>query len=511
PSQPSGEAKRRALTAELLEGIWAQLLGMSEVPPGAGFFDLGGDSLSATRVVARVREVFGVELPLPRVFEAPGVDELAEEVERLRAELEGEALAPIRAGDPAERSSPLSSQQWRLWFFDQLHPGSPAYNIPAVVKLVGKLVPEALTAALAGLLERHRVLSTGFLEVASEPRAQWLPGLRLVAPLIDLSGLAELDRSAQAAALTEREVARPFELSRPPLLRCRLVRLGEREHRGLLSLHHIAGDGWSMSVLIRELGSLYTARLEGRQASPGALPVQYGDYARWQREQIESGRFQAQLEAWRRELAGLEELRLPGELGSSPAGDLAAESIPVRLPLGEWQRLREHCRAQGVTPFMLLVAAFSLLLYRHTGQRDQAIATAVANRDRAEIEPLIGFFVNTLILRCRLDGLMPFPAFLAEVRRTTLAAFGRQDTPFEAVVEAVAQDRGPEAPLARAVFVFQNALEGSLQMPGLELEVLSPGRHWARMDLELHLRPVPQGLVGALVYRRAVVSAATAA
>jgi non-ribosomal peptide synthetase component F len=339
---------------------------------------------------------------------------------------------PRRGAD--DGAAELSFAQQRLWFIDQLEPDSPAYNIPAAVPLSGALDVEALSNAINEVIRRHEALRTTFPSVGGRPVQVIAHTARVELPVIDLSTLEDEEREARARELTEREAARPFDLAAGPLLRVRLVRLEEDSHLLLLTMHHIVSDGWSMQVLVKELTALYDAYSRGEASPLAELPIQYADYAAWQRRRLQGELLEGQLAYWREQLAGAPPaLELP-PVGARPT-DAGGGAYDFGIDEGLTASLEELSRREGATLFMTLLAAYQALLHRYSGQDDIVVGTPVANRNRAELEPLIGFFVNQLALRADFAGAPTFRELLAQVRGRCLSAYAHQDVPFERVVE----------------------------------------------------------------------------
>ncbi len=529
PLTPHGKVDRRALPApesfgadgeyvaprtpaeEVLAGVFAEVLGAARVGVHHHFFDLGGHSLLATRVVSRVRGALGVELPLRALFEAPTVAGLAERVDALlRAGTDTDAppLVPV----PRDRPLPLSFAQQRLWFIDRLQPGSPAYNIPFALRLKGALDVGALERSLAEIVRRHETLRTRFATVDEEPVQVVDPAGPVAIPLHDLGDLPETAREAEVRRLAVEEALRPFDLAAGPLLRAVLVRAGADDHTLLFTLHHVVADGWSMQVLAREVSGLYAAFTEGRDPALPALPVQYADFAVWQRGRLSGDVLEAQLAYWRGRLADappLLELPVdrPRPAVQGPRGESAAFALPVETS----RALRALSRREGATLFMTLLAAWQLLLSRYSGQEDVSVGSPVAGRTRLETEGLIGFFVNTLVLRTGLAGDPPFRELLGRVRETTLGAYQHQEIPFERLVEELAPERSlTHTPLFQVMFSLQNNERGELRMGALEAEPLAGGGETARFDLSLALAEDGEVLRGALSYRAELFERATA-
>jgi amino acid adenylation domain-containing protein len=499
--KPSFAAPRTPVE-EVLAGLWAEALGLERVGVRDDFFELGGHSLIATRLISRVRQVSGAELPLRSLFDHPTVEGLARQVEvamRDGAPLEAPPIEPApRDGGPL----PLSFAQERLWLMHQLEPESVAYNMPGALRLTGGLAPAALAAALQEIVRRHEVLRTRFESGDGAPRQVVVPAWRPALPQVDLSGIAEEARWSEARRLAREEAERPFDLARLPLLRPTLLRLGEADHALLLTLHHIVADAWSIEVLTRELAELYGAGRAGRPAALPALPVQYADFAVWQRRWLAGEAFDSQLSYWRRQLSGApESLELPADHPRPAAPSFRGAIHSVRLPLELLRNVEELSRTEKVTPFMTLLAAFATLLHRYTGQTDLVIGTDIANRNFLEIERLIGFFINNLVLRADLSGEPAFRDLLHRVREMSLQAFAHQDLPFDRLVHALRPRRQlARTPLFQVLFVLQPAPLSGFELPGLTVAPLDFGFAMAKFDLALFIRPAEDGLTLAFNY-----------
>ncbi|HEU0052909.1 MAG TPA: condensation domain-containing protein, partial [Longimicrobium sp.] len=448
PVNPNGKLDRKALPSpeyasdeetylaprtpveEVLAGIWAEVLGVERVGVEESFFERGGHSLLATRVVSRIREVFGVEPPLRALFEGPTVAELAVRVEEMRrAELS--VLPPVV---PVERTGalPLSFAQERLWFLDRLEPGSAAYNLPTAWRLGGALDAAVLERALGEIVRRHEALRTTFAEVDGSPVQVVAPFDGFALPVEELSALGEADREAAVRHRAREEAARPFDLSAGPLFRAALLRLTADDHVLLLSMHHVVSDGWSTGVLFRELSALYEAYRAGRESPLAELPVQYADYAVWQREQLEGEVLERQLSYWRERLSGAPELlELPTDHPRPPVQSYRGASVPVELSPELLERLQALGRREGATLYMTLLSAFQVLLSKYSGSDDVVVGSPIAGRTRKEIEELIGFFVNSMVLRTDLSGDPSFREVLRRAREVTLGAYENQEVPFE--------------------------------------------------------------------------------
>ncbi len=501
-------AAPRSPAEELLAGIWAEVLGLPRVGIHDHFFALGGHSLLATRVVSRIRETFGVEIPMRRLFELPTVAELAQAVAAARLP-EGVQvpLAPV----PRDGNLPLSFAQQRLWVIDRLDPGSPAYNIPWAVRLTGALSAGLLARVFAEVVRRHEALRTTFAERDGKPVQVISPATAVALPVVDLSGLRDRsDRKAREIALAE--ALRPFDLQRGPLLRLGLIRLAERDWLLLMTLHHIVSDDWSMSVLLREVGILYAALSQGLPSPLPELPVQYADFAVWQRGWLQGEVLETQLASWKRELAGAPQvLELPTDRPRPPRKTFRGAARPVVLSTALSGAVRRLCLEAEATPFMVLLAAWSVLLGRHAGQDDLLVGSPIAGRNRREIEDLIGFFVNTLVLRSQLEPAAGFRALVARTRRAALDAFEHQDLPFERLVEELAPERDlARTPLFQVLFAMQNAPGQSLEIPGLAVAPFTQGSPLAKLDLALVFWQEGDGFAGELEHNLDLFDGSTA-
>ncbi|MGZ3461025.1 MAG: condensation domain-containing protein, partial [Archangium sp.] len=496
-------------------------LNLERVGRHDSFFELGGHSLLATQAISRIVETLGVELPLRDIFEAPTVAGLAAIV----AKLTGTEMSQEPAAEPHQEAAPriqpvprtealpLSFSQQRLWFLDQLEPGSATYNIPAVVRMEGVLDVAALERSFNTLVRRHESLRTTFRAEESGPVQVIAPELTVALPVMDLTHLPESARHPEMLRLAREEASRPFDLTRGPLLRTTLLRLGEREHVLLLDMHHVVSDGWSLGVLIREMAALYEAFTSGREAVLPELPIQYADYAAWQRGWLQGEVLEAQLAFWRQQLTGApESLELPTDRPRPAVQSFRGAQQPVSLPRELSEALKALAQREGVTPFMALLAAWQVLLSRYSGQDDISVGSPIAGRTRGETEGLIGFFVNTLVLRTKLEGDPTFRELLGQVRETTLGAYAHQDVPFEKLVDALQPQRSlGRTPLFQVMFILQNAPIPELALPGLALQPVPVENQTSRFDLTLTLEETKEGFRGTLDYSTDLFDAATVA
>ncbi|HEX7181318.1 MAG TPA: amino acid adenylation domain-containing protein, partial [Thermoanaerobaculia bacterium] len=504
------EAPRTAAEIRLAE-IWAELLGIEAPGREESFFELGGHSLLATRLLSRVRETFRIELPLRAVFEAPTVAGLAERIDALgtAGPLEEPPLLPTGATE-----APLSFAQERLWFLDRLQPDSTAYNLPTVLRLTGDLDIGALRRSFTEIVRRHAALRTTFVEIDGEPRQVIAPPGPVSLPVIDLSGLPAQGSDQlhpEAGRLTAQEADHPFDLARGPLLRLHLLRHGHRRHTLIVNVHHVVSDGWSAGVLVQETTSLYDAFVQGLPSPLPELPVQYVDFAIWQRRWLSGPVLEAQLDFWRRELTGAPALlELPTDRPRPSVQSSRGATIAFTLPAEAVAAAQLLAGQAGATPFMVFLAAFQTLLHRWSGADDVLVGSPIANRNRVEIEELIGFFVNTLVYRLRIHPEKGFLATLKRVRETTIASHDHQDLPFELLVEKLGVERSlAHTPLFQVMVVLQNAPTGELQAPGLTFAPADAPNTTAKLDLMLALYEIAEGFAGEIEYATDLFDGAT--
>ncbi|RKH18898.1 amino acid adenylation domain-containing protein [Corallococcus sp. CA047B] len=530
PVTPNGKVDRKALpppdltsadlardfvaprtpVEEVLATVWAQVLRVPRVSLFDSFFDLGGHSLLAMQVLGRVRTAFGVDVPLRALFETPTVAAVAALVEAaMRAGTVPTAPALVPA--PREGLLPLSFAQQRLWLLDRLDPDSPLYNVPAAVNLSGPLNAIALEQALQALVQRHEALRTIFPSIEGQPHQAIAPELAPRLKVVELHTPEEAAWQAEVQRLAKQEAETPFDLARGPLLRATLLKRSEQEHVLLLTLHHIVSDGWSLGVLVREVAALYEAASQGRASSLPALPIQYADYALWQRQWLSGEVLKAELSWWKQYLAGAPPaLELPTDRPRPSVRSHRGSVLPVALPRELSSALAALSRREGSTLFMTLLAAFQVLLHRHSGQDDIVVGSPIAGRTRAETEGLIGFFVNTLVLRTDLSGEPSFRELLKRVREVTLGAYVHQDVPFEKLVEELAPARDlSRSPLFQVMFVLQNAPMPELSLGEAKLTPMPVAQTVAKFELTLFLEETADGLKGSLEYNTDLFDAGT--
>ncbi len=490
-------------TERAIIDIWQEMLGFAPIGIHDNFFDLGGHSLLATQLTSRLSSCFHVELPLRDVFEAPTVAELGGVIERALFAGQATPDAPIKRME-REGELPISFAQRRLWFLDQMEAGGAVgYSIPEALRLRGTLHPTVLRAALTEIVRRHEVLRSRFTSRDGQPQLDFSAPSEVALPVVDLSALTASVREAEAARLAHAEAAQPFDLARDLLLRATLLRLGTDDHVGLFTIHHIASDAWSLSVLVQELTALYTAFHAGGRSPLAELPIQYVDYAEWQRQLMDGPALEEQLAYWRRQLGGrLPVLKVPGDY-ARPAVQ-AAHGARLRFVVRPEVAagLRALSQREGVTLFMTLLAAFQVLLYRLSGETDVLVGTAVSGRSRAETEGLIGLFVNTVVLRSDISGRPQFRGLLARVRETCLGAYAHQEVPFERVVEQLKPERNTgHTPVVQVAFGLREWASGVVRLPGVEVKPEDYGSASARFDMTLWMDEGENGLSGSWSYR----------
>ncbi|MEG3936237.1 amino acid adenylation domain-containing protein [Microcoleus sp. T3_B1] len=520
PLTPNGKVDRRALPApdlrkeleesfvaprtpieEMLASIWANILLIDSIGVHDNFFTLGGHSLLATQVISRVRDTILLELPLRSLFEAPTIAELASRVEialKNGQSVEALPLLPI----PKSESIPLSFAQTRLWFLDQLQPNSAFYNIPLAWHLSGKLNIVALESSINEIIRRHEALRTNFAIVGDQPVQVIASTLSFQLPVVNLLHLSESEREIEAKRLATVEANRPFNLEQEPLLRGMVLQLGETEYLLLLTMHHIISDGWSLGVFVRELTELYQAFCTGKLPVLPELPVQYADFALWQRQWLTGEILETQLDYWKEQLKNAPNLlELPTDRARPAVQTFRGGYYYAAFSKELSAELATLGKRSGVTLFMTLFAAFQTLLYRYSGQDDIVVGTPVAGRNRRELEGLIGFFVNTLVLRTNLGGNPSFEQLLNRVREVALQGYTHQDLPFEQLVEALEPTRNLSyTPLFQVMFALDDGGVPSMELLDSAVSSYSVESVTAKFDLTLSMENTADGLVAEWQY-----------
>ncbi|MBK5304160.1 MULTISPECIES: non-ribosomal peptide synthetase [Gammaproteobacteria] len=491
PMVASGEEAHRAYEApvgeveEQLAALWEEMLHVAPVGRHDNFFDLGGHSLLATQLVSRIRRSLAVELPLRNLFEMPTIKSLATCI--IQEQQSSTGALPTVTSITRKEPLQLSFAQQRLWFIDQLSAGDSTYNMTVALQLSGELDLTILASIFNEIIRRHEVLRTTFTTSDGQPSLRIAASQTLELIITDLAVDPHVDKNHSIQQELQRETQTGFDLSSGPLMRVRLLRLGTNQFVAVITMHHIVSDGWSMGVLINEVASLYQAYVQGKPSPLPELPVQYVDFAHWQRQWLAGGVLADQLAYWTQRLAGAPVLlTLPTDRPRPAMQSYRGDSLTFSVPAAVSGGLAALGKKAHGTLFMVLTAAFNLLLSRYSGQSDICLGTAVANRTRIETEALIGFFTNTLVLRTQVDEAVTFESLLDEVRQTTLDAYAHQDVPFEQLVETLKPVRHTShSPLFQVMLVLQNAPLGSLQLPGLILEPMEMQSTTAKFDLLL--------------------------
>ncbi len=493
----------RTPTEEMLVQMWAQVLKVEQVGIHDNFFELGGHSLLATQLVSRIRKIFQVELPLRELFATATVGELAQSIEQLQKQ-ELKLVAPPILARVENVEIPLSFAQQRLWFLDQFDPNSALYNIPFALRVVGTLHQVALQQSWQQIIQRHEALRTNFIAIDGEARQiiREQEDIPWTVSIVDLQHLPANEQEIAVQGLTQQQALQPFDLVSQALVRATLLVLSETEHILLMCMHHIVSDGWSIGVFVQELTALYNAYAQGQPATLAPLPIQYADFAIWQRQWLQGDVLQSQLDYWQKQLKDAPTLLpLPTDRHRGAVQTFAGAHQEFVLSVELTQKLTKLSQQQGCTLFMTLLAAFDTLLYRYTGVADILVGTPIANRDRSEIEGLIGFFVNTLVLRTDLSGNPSFNELLGRVREMAMDAYAHQDLPFEMLVEALQPERDlSHAPLFQVDFLLQNDPLSTVELTGLTVSSLPIETAMAKFDLTLAMQNTPSGLVGVWEY-----------
>ena len=513
---------------QTLAAMWAEILGVAPVGIHDNFFDLGGDSVLAARVVARVRGELDADLSLVTLFDRPTLAEMARAVaaaianRRVQASTEAHDGGARRPAIPAVRrdafraqrtplsdpapvlDAPLSFGQQRLWFIDQWQPGNGVFNSRVPIWLTGPLRVTALEQSLAAIVRRHAVLRASFPSNAGQPVQRIARALPIPLPVVDLRELPDHARASEVNRLITEETRRPFDLSRGPLVRASLIRVDPTNHVLLLTIHHIVFDGWSRAVLLRELSAFYTSFVRGEPASLSPLPLQYTDYAQREAQQSDD----RHLAFWTKQLGGdLPMLALPTDYSRPPVADLRGGQHERLLPRRLTDALEALSRREGVTPFMTLLAAFKVLLSRYAGVEDMLVGSPIAGRTDVETEGLIGFFVKTLILRTNLSGNPSFQELLGRVRAVTLDALDHQALPFQKLVDALRAERFLNRnPICDVTLNFLNTPDLDLDLPGVTARYVEPPEALSEFSLTMQVVKKEGTLAISMIYQRALFS-----
>ena len=500
--------RARDAEEQLMVQVWENLLGIDGIGIDDNFFELGGHSLLATQVVSRMRAELGVEVALRSIFEEPTIAGLIKLTRREAGVGRGDDRIKRVARD---EELPLSFAQQRLWFIDQLEPGSAAYNLSVGLRMRGKLAHRELERSLSEIVRRHEVLRTTFESRDGPPIQIISPPTDIHLAVTDFSSLSDHERNARLEQLAVADANEPFDLQHGPLIRLKLLRLGAEDHVLLCTMHHIVSDGWSMGILIREVGALYEAYSEGKASPLPELEIQYADYAVWQRQMLNSGVLAQQLAYWKQHLAGAPALLdLPTDRPRPPVQSNRGARLPIHLDQRLTEELQAVSQRKGMTLFMTLLAAFQVLLYRYTSAPDVVVGTPIANRTRTETEGLIGIFLNALVLRTSLAGEPDWQQVLQRTREVCLEAYAHQEVPFEILVEELDPERVMSHELLfQVMLLLQNAPQEELKLKGLELGGAEIKLATSEYDLKLVLMEEADGLRGEFEYKTDLFDAAT--
>jgi len=497
----------------MIADIWAEVLDLTQPGPEDNFFELGGHSLLVTRVVSQIRQLFEVDLPIKALFDFPTVAGLTRQVEAARGAAAGVAAPPIKPvpRDPQAPGLPVSFSQRRMWFLNRLEPENASYNIPSAIELTGPFDEAAFQQALDDMAARHETLRTHFVSDGDEP-LQRIGEPHLPLRIVDLQDLPGDRREDAARRLLLAEGGWLFDLERGPLTRCLLLRMTPARRILLTVMHHVVSDGWSMNIFTREIQTCYRARMAGRKPHLPPLPIQYADFAHWQRNWLQGETLERILDYWRTRLSGMGPLDVPCDKPRPKMQTFAGAAAPFVLDAELSHELRELSRKTGVTMFMTLLAAFKILLGRYAGQGDVQVGAPIANRNRAETEGLIGFFVNALVLRTDLSDNPAFDEALRRVRDTALGAYAHQDMPFELLVQELQPKRDPSrSPLFQALFNLQTAEAGGAGSDDGDggAKAIAGEAELIHYDLELALLDDGHKVQGSLHYNTALYEAGT--
>ena len=495
---------------EKLAKIWTEVLSLDQVGIHDNFFDLGGNSLLAMQVISRIRDVFRVELALRHLFETRTLAALVDFIEKNHRMTNRDELRPIRTVS-RNKPLPLSFAQQRLWFLNRLEPKNPAYNQPTVLRLSGELNMEALQKSLNAIVARHEVLRTTVTAINANPMQLVNESRPLELRVIDLSDRPALKRESEVQELLRELTSRCFNLAQDLMVRGSLLRLGENDHVLLLVTHHIASDNWSDQILFREIATFYEAFVNERSPLLSDLPIQYADFASWQRHWLQGDVLDEELIYWKKQLEGRAPvLELPTDRPRPLVHTHQGAQRSIKLATQLCQKLKELSREQDATLFMILLAAFQNLLYRYTGQDDIIVGSPITNRGRTEVEGLLGFFINTLVLRTDFSGNPTFQELLARVREVCLQAYAHQDLPFERIVEELQPNRDiSRNPLFEVMLELRQAHNKTAKSAGMKIEELEFDSGLAKFDLTLYIIDEGDTLLALIEYRTDLFDAAT--
>ncbi|MEM6401890.1 MAG: amino acid adenylation domain-containing protein, partial [Cyanobacteria bacterium P01_D01_bin.116] len=520
PLTPNGKIDRKALPAgnekitreqeyvaprshgeEIIANIFANLLNVQNVGIHDNFFYLGGHSLLATQLISRLREAFSLEIPLRTLFEYPTVAELEAKLTSLQTTSSGFTLPPV---EPRNRNQELhlSWAQERLWFFNKLEGESATYNMSGALRISGNLDINALSQALSEIVRRHEVLRTSFPIVNGTPVQIIHPEATMKLDVVDLQQYPEQERQNLIEKLQTEVATTPFDLENAPLIRCSLLHISAEEYVLLPAMHHIVSDGWSIGVLLREISTLYQAFSAGKPSPLTELPIQYGDFAVWQKQWLSGEILENQLNYWKQKLDGApQQLNLPIDHPRTPVMTFKGKQESFEFNAELTQKLKKLTLRSGATLYMTLLAAFKVLLCYYSQQEDIVVGSPISNRNSKQIESLIGIFINTLVIRTDLSGNTTFLELLSRLRKNCLQAYEHQDVPFQQVITELNIERDPSLPpLVQAAFIFQNTPNFSLEMPNLTINKVKIKSQAAKTDLTLSMEEKEEKIIGDLEY-----------
>ncbi len=490
PEHTTGQAAARIAprnqVEESLAELWKSVLQVPEAGIHDHFFEQGGHSLLATQLVSRIRELFEVDVSLPALFERPTIAALAEEVARLRQRDQQASVMPPITPVPRDQPLPLSYSQQRMWLMYQLAPESTAYNMPFASRQMGRLNKSALRSTIDAICHRHEAFRTTFMMKGEGPVQTIHPFRPPHWVEVDLTQRPREQRQQQAAQLVEQEANQRFDLEQGPLARFLLIEIEPEDHVLVLTMHHIIGDQWSFGVIGHEFAFFYNAFCRGDVPSAKPIPLQYADYAVWQRRCLTDDWLSTQSDYWQKKLAGLSKLSLPTDYPRPVVQTFNGSHRMLELPTSLIERLKQFSAEHNATVFMTLLACFQILLRRYSGQTDVAVGSPIANRTQSAVESIIGSFVNTLVLRTDLSGDPTFIELMARVRDTALEAYANQDFPFDKLVEMMHSSRDQSsAPLVQVLFNVPNAPIGEINVQGLSWVPFEVETQAAQFDLSL--------------------------
>ncbi|MEM7555067.1 MAG: amino acid adenylation domain-containing protein [Cyanobacteria bacterium P01_A01_bin.84] len=502
---------------EILVNIWSDVLGVEKISVDDNFFELGGHSLLVTRTISQIREAFEIELPVKTFFETPTIAEIAEIIGVNTSNINKSDINKSELSQPKieriqhREELPISFSQQRQWFLSQLEPESPFYNIPAAIAIHGKLDITILEDSFREVIHRHQALRTAFLTVEGKPVAKLVSINEFKLEVVELSNLTEKNQPEKVKLIAQKEAQKPFQLDKAPLLRVKLLRLNSQSHIILITLHHIIADGWSMGVLVKEVALIYQASTQQESPPLSELPIQYPDFAAWQKKWFQGELRDNQLNYWLSQLQNAPSLlELPTDYPRPAVQTAKGGNLRFELPPELSQALKQLSQKSGCTLFITLLAAFQTLLYRYSNQEDIVVGSAIANRNRSELEGLIGCFANTLALRTDLSGSPSFRELLQQVKDVALGAYAHQDLPFEQLVDELKLTRSLSyTPLFQVMFLLQNAPIQALQLEDLSWSPITNDSDTAKFDLTLSMSETDNGLIGNFEYNRDLFKAST--